>query len=282
MKKIIVVTRRENKFIETESSLGCIRDETVSKYDIYPVDKGDMLFEFWSNKLCKGFETLRNREELRRKFENLNNKFPQYFINIDYCLNIYKLKAIDIFIYHQWLDKQGLDDPFASLLDDLHFLSALKQDILRIKQNENEPYEFNWLIHDADLLSSYKYDGLIRFRNKNYRGIKIPDNLNPDNIWSFIHDTTSKYYKKYILDFFNNTNIQTVEGFYNSIAYEKDACMQRIELLHSLDLTDNSPVNISDKRFIFQNESWAELGKFKKNGEEFEIKTIKNIKDFLQ
>ena len=283
MKKIIVVTRRENNDIDSQNTLGYIDNETKSKYDIHSLPENGKLFDFWSSKLCSGWDSLKDGNDLKDKLNALNKKFPEYLsINIDYCLNIYELKRSDIFVYHQWLDKQGLEEPFAETIN-LHFLSALKQDILEIKQNENdEEYEFNWLIHDTDLLPP-NYDGLVKFGDKNYKEADIPKDLKQDNIWCFIHDaTTSKYYKYYILDFFNNSEIQTAGDFYNRIAYEKDACKQRIELLQLLGLTENTQVSTEEKRFIFQNEAWAKEDKLTKNATDIEMKTIKGINDFLQ
>jgi hypothetical protein len=284
MKKIIVITRRASQ-VEDEYSLGFINDITISKYTPKKLDKGFRLFEFWSNKLCVGLDSLDNTDDLQNKFDKLSKEYLP--INVDYCLNIYQLKDADIFVYHQWLDKQGLGKPFAESLN-LHFLSALRQDILRIiKEDENdelaEEYEFNWLIHDSDLLGDDNYDGLLWFEGKNYTVLsledKIPNELKKDNIWSFIHDTkTSKYYKDYIIEFFKNTHLHTTEDFYNNIAFDSKSCLYRFNFLNIK--TDDRAKEM--KQFIFQNETWASFNKLKRNNEEFDINTKDGIKSFLE
>jgi hypothetical protein len=286
MKKIIVITRRENEGIENDKSLGFINEHNISKYTPYTLDTGFQLFEFWSNKLCARLDSLGNTDDLKKSFNELKENYLLF--NVDYCLNIYQRKDVDIFVYHQWLDKQGLGKPYAEGLNNLHFLSALRQDILKIKKNEtkeeSEEYEFNWLIHDSDLLDSDNYDGLLWFEGKNYTSLpiedKIPKELEKDNVWSFIHDTkTSKYYMDYIIDFEDNTYLHTAEDFYNNIAFDKKSCLRRMELLG---LADKKNVDIDKKRFIFQNETWAMSDKLKKNDSEILIDTIEHIKEFLQ
>jgi len=276
--KIIVITRRYND----NNGLGLAIPKSDSftyhnhtfKEDTKDNDNLQPLYEFWGNKLLSlpyintaklsGKNKVKQIEELfEQVFRYNHDKFM--LENIDKFVNIFELRKLPtnesthIYIYHQWLDKQGL-----GLLANKHFLTALKSCILKIENKLEQDCEFNWLIHDSDLLSSH-YDGILQFGEKgkpkqNYLNTTtIPLGLENDNIWCFKHAIDSKYFPDFIYNAFDDRNIaklNSAEDFYKQLAFDSDACKQRMELLGLLDI-DEYKVDENTLLFILQKEPFA-------------------------
>lgn len=192
---------------------------------------------------------------LKHYITEFNNKQKKQF-KTEYITHIHELLyngiKTRIFIYHHWLDKQNLEDKRNE------FLTCLKKDVKSIieKEDKNIEIEFNWLIHDTDILGE-NYNGLLWFdsfeqtgKKKSYHPLQdeaavlrqIPYDLQNDNIWCFVHQEEIDSYYKYIIEKIqrNKETYKNANELYNELVFNKTLCKERIELLADVGIKDGN------------------------------------------
>lgn len=181
--------------------------------------------------------------------KNSFNKIIDYYHKIhlfekDYLINIINPKD-GIYVYHHWLDKQGVDH------DHRHkFLPALRETIINLLPVEVDKNEVkvNWIIHDTDLGISGG-DGLIKFDNdiKNENNpyfyencdagvhADLSDALAKDNIWIFNHTKgVNGIYDKFIL----NQDYDNAEELYKKLVYDEEKLIQLAKIFQALGVSE--------------------------------------------
>jgi len=176
-----------------------------------------------------------------------------------------------VFIYSHFPDKQGID-PRRKMF----FLSALKNEVKKHLVNEGNDIEFkfNWLIHDSDIVSDtyngellidgeilypFQYEDIIKEDTiemvdkkihevrENFKNTYIPHDLKRDNIWCFIHEENSYYYKNIIL---SDIKLSANE-ICDKLTLNSDEIKRNVNLLKKIGLSD-SALDSSVKEFIIQ------------------------------
>ena len=182
---------------------------------------------------------------------NRFNSMQKLGVKTDYLTHIHELlheaDGTNIFIYHHWLDKQGLKDKRKE------YLTSLRNDLISImhqKKVDRDNIEINWLIHDTDILSE-NYDGLLWFDSFDGQGSKksyhptqdhenvkrqIPLALQKDNIWCFVHRKEIRsFYQRIILHIQDNEiSFRNAEELYNKIVLDEFLFFERTNLLKDL------------------------------------------------
>lgn len=208
-------------------------------------------------------ETIEMLEEGKKKiielFQLLDNSptistnitYPEYLASITEVL--YKNEPAHIFIYHQWLDKQNFE------IENKEFLIALREDVMNIlsKKGIENPI-VNWLIHDADILP-ITYNDLFYFQHQINIQLPstypehswndyIPQELENDNIWCFIHEEIEGYlYKDIILDFGNPAYLWNAEALYKRLIIDFEKCEERFNILR---YSEDQPLDEESWKYI--------------------------------
>jgi hypothetical protein len=188
---------------------------------------------------------------IEKCFENLSEKTVKF--HSEFVSNIHELQHnnetgnqdTNIFIYHHWLDKQGIG------IRPIEFLPKLRKEVEKIIQSKNiTQVEFNWLVHDTDILDEHD-DGLLWFddfsdTNKkiSYHLTKkntelentIPNQLQKDNIWCFVHQKEiDSYYKNIIIEKMEGEKpYKNAEELYNELIFDKKKAKIRVKLINRL------------------------------------------------
>ena len=194
------------------------------------------------------------------------NSKQKFKFKTDYVFLIHELlyegNMTNIFIYHHWLDKQGLKD------QRMDYLATLRNDVLLIMKKRNveeKNIEINWLVHDTDILSE-NYDGILWFDSFDGTGGKksyhptqdqvnverqIPAALQMDNIWCFVHQQEiNSYYKRIILKIQENENsFKDANELYCEMVLDEVLFKERSNLLMDLGY-NNSALELNEKAYL--------------------------------
>lgn len=252
-----------NPYIIENENLGSFWFRNIVQY-IYRYETiGGILKGISTNSeyLKEGYSSDRQLEFIDN-FNNFKQEFLSFCINkfnsetkikfkTDYLTHVHELiqsnsSNTNIFIYHHWLDKQGLPDKRKE------FLTCLRNDVVSIikQHSKNAEIEINWLLHDTDVLNE-NYDGLLWFdgyvgkgQKKSYHPVQdersierqIPEALQKDNIWCFVHQREiDSYYKRIILKIEENDNsYSSAKELYKELIFDINLFHERLKLLNDL------------------------------------------------